>query len=190
MSWAYDLTAEFYDEDMGRNNDGRDIAWYVAQSRAAGARSILELGCGTGRVTLPLAAAGFDVVAVDCSAPMLRELDGKAAAANLSARIRTVAMDMGRWNLATQFDAILCPFSAFTYLVDDEDRSRMLAGVRACLAPGGVLLMDTFVPDRALDALRDGEDVDDYVRPLESGRWHPAVRLARSKRLTPTSARV
>jgi SAM-dependent methyltransferase len=184
MTWAYDLTAAFYDEDMGRNNDGRDIAWYLAQTRACGARSILELGCGTGRVTLPLAAAGIEVVAADISVPMLHELDAKAAAVQLPARIRTLAMDMGRWGIAERFDAILCPFSAFTYLVDDGDRARMLAGVRDCLAPGAPLLLDVFVPDPALDARRDGEPIDDYMRPLNSARWSPAISLARSKRLT------
>jgi len=60
-SWPYDLIADFYDEDMGRNNDGRDVAWYVGQAKRAAAAHrlpVLELGSGTGRITLPLAQAG------------------------------------------------------------------------------------------------------------------------------------
>jgi SAM-dependent methyltransferase len=187
MTWPYDLTAEFYDEDMGRNNDGRDIAWYVGLAITAPGSTILELGSGTGRVTLPLAQAGFTVVAVDCSVPMLRVLADKSAAAQMTQRIAPLAMDMGKWSIATpysaRFAAILCPFSAFTYLVDDDDRTRMLAGVRACLAPGGVLALDTFIPDVRLDALNDGTRIEDYRRALPE-RWRPAVTLARSKRLT------
>jgi SAM-dependent methyltransferase len=183
MIWPYDLTAEFYDEDMGRNNDGRDIAWYVALARAAAPGPILELGCGTGRVTLPLAQTGRSIVAADYSMPMLRVLGQKAAAAHLSERIEPLAMDMGRWSLAGRFAAIFCPFSAFTYLVDDDDRARMLAGVRACLAHGGVFALDVFVPDARLNALNDGARIDDYQRALPE-RWRPATTLTRSKRLT------
>lgn len=187
MTWPYDLTADFYDEDMGRNNDGRDVAWYVSLAKTAPGGTILELGCGTGRVTVPLAQAGLTVVATDCSVPMLCVLADKSATAQMTQRIVPLAMDMGKWSLSMQFSArfaaILCPFSAFTYLVDDDSRSSMLAGARACLAPGGVLALDTFIPDVRFDALKDGTRIEDYQRAL-SERWRPAVTLARSKRLT------
>ncbi len=185
--WPYDLTAEFYDEDMGRNTDGRDIAWYVAEAGQAAANldgPVLELGCGTGRVTLPLAAAGLDVVAVDRSPPMLGVLARKAAAAGLDGRIRLAAFDMGRLGLAQRFAAILCPYSAFGYLVEEEDRARTLARVQDCLAPGGVLLLDMFIPDPALEGVPDGTEIQDYHRTLRPGVWDPAVALVRSKRLT------
>jgi len=69
--WPYDLTAEFYDEDMGRNADSRDGSLVRGgwQARRPPARTGLcwNWACGTGRITLPLAAAGLDVVAIDRS---------------------------------------------------------------------------------------------------------------------------
>jgi len=184
--WPYDLTAEFYDEDMGRNADSRDIPWYVALASAAAAGTggpVLELGCGTGRITLPLAAAGLDVVAIDRSLPMLQVLARKAAAAGLAGRIRSAAQDMSRLGLDQRFAAILCPFSAFGYLLRETDRSRTLADVRRCLASGGVFLLDMFILDPSLDGLKDGTEIEDYCRRMPPGPWAPAVTLTRSKRL-------
>jgi SAM-dependent methyltransferase len=186
-SWPYDVTAEFYDQDMGRNTDGRDVAWYVAeagQAVAALGGSVVELGCGTGRVTLPLAAQGLRVIAMDRSVPMLRVLVRKAVAAGLRRHIQPVAADMSRAGLAPRFAAVLCPYSAFGYLIEVDDRTRMLAGVRDSLVPGGVFLLDMFIPDPALDRVPDGAEIHDYHWALPPGPWAPAVALARSKRLS------
>jgi SAM-dependent methyltransferase len=181
--WPYDLTAEFYDEDMGRNAGSGDIAWYVAGATvAAGRGAVLELGCGTGRVTLPL-AAGLDVVAIDRSPPMLRRLVQKAEALGLAGRIKTAVADMSRLCLDTHFGAILCPYSAFGYLIELEDRDRMLATVRGALSPGGVFLLDMFIPDPALADFPDDVEIQDFRRPLPPGPWSPAITFARSKRL-------
>jgi len=142
------------------------------------------MGCGTGRVTLALAGEGLRVIAMDRSIPMLRVLLRKAVAAGLDRHIRPVAANMSRPGLASRFAAILCPYSAFGYLIEPDERSRMLAGVRDNLAPGGVLLLDMFIPDPALDRMADGAEIHDYHRSLPPGPWAPAVTLVRSKRLT------
>ena len=189
--WPYDLTAEFYDQDMGRNIDGRDVAWYVAEaSRAVAALGgwVAEMGCGTGRVTLPLASAGLHVVALDRSVPMLRELVRKAIAAGYRCHIRPIAATMSRSGISHRFAAILCPYSAFGYLVEKDERAKMLAAARDNLAPGGTLLLDMIIPDPALD--RPPAEIHDYDRALPPGPWAPAVRLVRSKHLTCLSAAV
>jgi SAM-dependent methyltransferase len=183
--WAYDLTAEFYDEDMGRNSDDRDVSWYVSQAvRAAGARPVVELGAGTGRVSLALARAGLTVIAADRSPPMLNVLRRKVLDAGLEARILPLAFDMRRFAIEGDFGAILCPFSAFGYVTDPDERTQLLADVRRRLAPGGVFLLDMFIPDPALADRPDGEDIFDYRRPLPLGAWGEARTLVRSKRLT------
>ena len=181
--WPYDLIAEFYDEDMGRNTDGRDVAWYVAQAGRAVAAlggSVVEMGCGTGRVTLALAAAGLRVIALDRSLPMLRELVRKTIASEFRHLIHPVAANMSRPGLAHRFAAIICPYSAFGYLVEADDRARMLAAVRESLLPDGTLLLDMFIPDPAFE--RAEAEIYDYDRALPPGPWAPATRLVRSKR--------
>jgi SAM-dependent methyltransferase len=183
--WAYDLIAEFYDEDMGLNTDGWDVAWYVAEAGRAVAAlggSVVEMGCGTGRVTLALAAAGLRVVALDRSLPMLRELVRKTVASEFRDLIHPVAANMSRPGLARRFAATLCPYSSFGYLVDPDDRAEMLAAVRDSLAPNGILLLDMFIPDPAFD--RAQGEIYDYDRVLPPGPWAPATRLVRSKRVT------
>ncbi|MGH7053804.1 MAG: methyltransferase domain-containing protein [Stellaceae bacterium] len=185
---SYDRIAEFYDDDMARNADGRDVGYYCEACVAArGGRPghipghisgrILELGCGTGRITLALAGCGLDIVGVDLSLPMLRVLRRKAAGHPRPPLL--AAMDMGRLGFAGPFAAILCPFSALTYLIDEGERARALAAIRAALAPQAPFLLDVFIPDPRVEA-RVGEEIFDYRRRLADGTW-----LERRKRLVP-----
>jgi SAM-dependent methyltransferase len=181
--WPYDLIAEFYDEDMGRNTDGRDVSWYVTEAGRAVAAlggSVVEMGCGTGRVTLAVAAAGLRVVALDRSLPMLRELARKTVGSEFRHLIHPVAANMSRPGLTHRFAAVICPYSAFGYLVEADDRARMLAAVRESLLPDGTLLLDMFIPDPAFE--RAEAEIYDYDRALPPGPWAPATRLVRSKR--------
>jgi ubiquinone/menaquinone biosynthesis C-methylase UbiE len=175
---AYDAIAEFYDHDMGRNADGRDVIWYREFCRAATAGrggTVLELGCGTGRITLALAEARIAAVGIDLSVPMLQVLQRKAAAQQAARpglpRPLVLAMDMARPALAGRFAAVLCPFSAFTYLLEDSDRRAVLDFVRQILAPGGRFAMDAFLPDSALEDRAEQGEVFDYRRQLPDGGW-------------------
>lgn len=168
---SYDLIAEFYDEDMGRSNPGRDVLFYLDRAaRVSG--PILELGCGTGRITLPLVSHGCCVDALDASMPMLRELERKAERQlNMDERQRLALhwMDMRDLKLERKFALILCPFSAFTYLVEEEDQSRTLRQIFDHLESDGVFILDTFVPHYEDLVLPDDHVYFDYRRPLEGG---------------------
>jgi SAM-dependent methyltransferase len=184
--WPYDAVAEFYDDDMGRNAGGQDIAWYREACLAAYARragQVLELGCGTGRITLGLAEAGLPVVGIDRSLPMLQVLRRKLATRPAKAQPIPppflAVMDMGFPAFAGEFAVILCPFSAFTYLIEERARSAVLDFVCNALMPGGRFLLDVFVPDRRIEELADGTEIFDYRRPRGDGGW-----LERHKSIT------
>jgi predicted RNA methylase len=87
-----------------------DVQWYCEKARQAGG-PVLELGAGTGRVTLPMAAAGASVHALDASGEMLARLRSKLAAQpqEVQARVTVVQGDMRTFELAERFALIVCP---------------------------------------------------------------------------------
>src|SRR5437763_15825232 len=70
---GWDEYAPFYDWENARTLGRRDVPFWTRVARQARGR-VLELGCGTGRVSLPLARAGVDLVGIDRSAPMLARM--------------------------------------------------------------------------------------------------------------------
>jgi SAM-dependent methyltransferase len=173
MPGTYDDIARFYDVDMARNMPFDDVAFYADLCARHGGR-VLELGCGNGRILLPLLQRGIDAVGVDASAGMLGELRRKAAARGLQAPV--ARMDVTRLALRGGFGVILCPYSLVTYITEDADLARLLAAVHRLLAPGGVFVVDAFVP-KAVVAQQEFQP--DYRRPFG------AFTLARSKRIRP-----
>ncbi len=171
---SYEAIAGLYDLDMAANNSGRDIEFYCELARRA-CGPVLELGCGTGRISLALAGAGTTVVGLDNSVGMLRHFRFKrrASRGDVRRRTRLVHADMRDFDLGQQFALIICPFSAFTYLVTDEDVQRCLGCVRRHLLPRGLFALDVFVP--AIPP--DGSLVHDYRRE-QPGFWSE-----RSKRI-------
>jgi SAM-dependent methyltransferase len=168
---SYNQIAEIYDDDMGRNVPGEDITFYVQQCSFAQA-PILELGCGTGRITLPLVKSGLEVVGIDISLPMLQQLQRKATK-QLSTveqmRLHYCQMDMSACAFNAHFAFILCPYSAFTYLVDQSSQAKTLANIRSHLVPNGLFILDVFVPNQRIMMLPDDYIFHDYQRTLADG---------------------
>ncbi|MDQ2948696.1 MAG: class I SAM-dependent methyltransferase, partial [Acidobacteriota bacterium] len=174
---SYDAIARIYDEDMGRNAGPDDVNFYVAQCRAA-AGPVLELGCGTGRITLPLVQSGRSVAGIDSSQAMLERLSTKAKelSAPQQARLSWTLARMESFSFENRFARIICPYSAFTYLVEASDRRQALDNVRRHLEPGGTFVLDVFVPDPQIAGVSDGHVFRDYERVLADG-----TRLERTK---------
>jgi SAM-dependent methyltransferase len=172
---SYDRIAHLYDVDMARNMAFDDVGFYVRVSSECG-RSVLEMGCGSGRVLLALQSAGLVAVGIDASEGMLRQLAAAAAARGLP--LRACRMDVRRLAFGTCFDTVLCPYSLITYMVRDGDAARLIEQCRSVLAPGGAIIVDAFVPRPIA-----GTDtfVRDYARPYRDGM------LIRSKRVTALS---
>jgi SAM-dependent methyltransferase len=125
-----------------------DIAFYVELARRSRG-SVLELGAGTGRITLALLRAGVSVTAVDHSAAMLaraRERLARLPAAQ-RARAELVKADLRELRLRKRFDLVIAPFNLFMHLYTRDDVERGLHSVRTHLRPDARFAMDVLMPD-------------------------------------------
>jgi SAM-dependent methyltransferase len=131
----YDRVADVYDLYV---TSDLDVGFYVEEATKARGK-VLELMCGTGRVSVPLLEAGVDLTCVDVSAGMLARLEERLHARNLNARV--VRADIRHLDLGEEeFELALVPFHSFSELVSPRDRELALRAVFGCLKEGGRLL--------------------------------------------------
>jgi SAM-dependent methyltransferase len=133
--------AAYYDAVAG--GDRGDIAFYRERALAADG-PVLELACGTGRVTLPLCRAGVDVDGIDLSADALAVLREKAADEGVDPAVWRA--NMTEFAVDRQYALVICPFNAFQHLLTVEDQLDALERVHNALAPDGAFVFDVFVP--------------------------------------------
>jgi SAM-dependent methyltransferase len=109
---------------------------------------VLELGCGTGRILLPIARDGCSVVGVDSSREMLERCRAKLATepAGVQSRVTLQQLDIHDFNLGALFQLIIAPFRVVQHLTIADDQLRFLAAVSRHLAPGGRFAFDVFNP--------------------------------------------
>ncbi|MAF52417.1 MAG: class I SAM-dependent methyltransferase [SAR202 cluster bacterium] len=145
LSDVYADYSRFYDLYVGDRTD--DIPLYLEYA-ASSTTPVLEIGAGTGRLTLPTASAGHQVVAVDISPSMLEILDARLAEQPevTRRRVRVVHVDMLELDLGETFDFVLVPFFTFNYLLTSEAQNAALDRLSAHLSDSGRLVLDLFVP--------------------------------------------
>ncbi|PYE53497.1 class I SAM-dependent methyltransferase [Deinococcus yavapaiensis] len=138
----YGPLAALYDLQYATYRD--DLHFYARLARDVGGR-VLELGAGSGRVTVHLARAGVDATGLELSADMLRYARARARDADVSPRF--VEGDMRDFDLGESFDLVIAPFNAFMHLYSTGDQLAALRAVRRHLAPRGRLAFDVYVPN-------------------------------------------
>ncbi|MFH1788417.1 MAG: class I SAM-dependent methyltransferase [Candidatus Altiarchaeota archaeon] len=121
-----------------------DRRFYV--NEALKARSVLELTCGTGRITLAIAEKGVKVTGLDVSCEMLSKAMEKAARKGLDST-RFIKGDMRSFNLGEKFDLVIIPYNAFLHLITIADQKKALNNIGKHMTPKGRLIFDVFVPD-------------------------------------------
>jgi SAM-dependent methyltransferase len=136
--------AEFYDLEFAARD--AEIPFFRRHaSRAAG--PVLEIACGTGRLTLPIARDGVDITGLDVSRPMLEQARRKSAAANLP--VAWVEQDCRELHLERTFALIFSATNAMQHLLDFASVGAFLRSAARALQPGGQLIIDVFNPDVA-----------------------------------------
>jgi SAM-dependent methyltransferase len=127
-----------------------DIAFWRRHAARLGG-PVLDLGCATGRVAIPLARDGHEVWALDRSPAMLaelrRRLGGEDAA--VAARVHPVEGELARIGLAGRFRLVLVAMNTLQVLTDPGERRAAFRAMRDALAPGGELIFDVALPDVA-----------------------------------------
>jgi SAM-dependent methyltransferase len=143
---GWDAYAPFYDWENARTLGRRDVPfWRRVAAEARG--PVLELGCGTGRVSVPLAKAGIDLVGIDRSAPMLDRLRTASARAGALGHVTAVRGDIRALPFGPgAFSMVLAPYGILQSLLADRDLVATLAAVARVLVPGGRFGID-LVPD-------------------------------------------
>jgi|SRR5579859_802233 len=142
----YDSLEEFRDpETYDLEDEGYDADYHLTEqwARSLGG-PLLDLGCGTGRMALRMAALGYQVTGVDITPEMIARARQKAAAQALS--IEWVVADARTFQLQQQFPFIYMLENVFQFFLMRADQEAMLARVREHLLPAGCFLFETRNP--------------------------------------------
>jgi SAM-dependent methyltransferase len=139
----YERIAEWYDAEHDGFED--DLQFYRDLAAGAGP-TILEVGCGSGRVTLALARMGRTITGVDSSAAMLARCQARLAAEPpaVTSRVRLVHADIRALDASVpaSFALAIVPLNTFSHFATPPDRLAALAAIRERVVPGGLLALD------------------------------------------------
>ena len=192
---GWDEYAPFYDWENARTLGRRDVPFWRNLALQAGGR-VLELGCGTGRIALPLARAGVPLVGIDRSDAMLKRALTRVRRGKLQAQVRLIRGDIRRLPFATParrtrrqaappFAMVMAPYGLLQSLLRERDLTATLEEVHRVLSPGGTFGLE-LVADlpswreyRKRVSLKGwrGRRGGSHVTLVETVRQDPARRL-------------
>ncbi len=141
--------AEFYDILHAGLSDVDAYVRYAKQFGAPHRIRILELGCGTGRILVPLAHAGFRATGIDISDDMLGRCEIRLGyeEAAVRERTRTVKADVRDFDLGEEYDLVIAPCNMLAHFVQTQDLMSVLWRAKAHLKDSGTFMLDLSVPN-------------------------------------------
>ena len=175
------FVAQLYDQFVPYR-ERPDLDFFVQEAVQSGG-PVLEIGCGTGRVTLPTAQAGLTITGLDVSTHMLdvcrQALKGESPA--VQERVSLFEGDMRDFDLGEDFALVTSPFRPFQHLLTVEDQLSCLDCVRRHLVPGGIFILDIFNP--SLSSLT-ADNLDQEVDEESPFTTPEGIQVRRSHKVT------
>ena len=183
---GWDAYAPFYDWENARTLGRRDVPFWRTLGLASRGL-VLELGCGTGRVTMPLGRAGVQLVGIDRSDRMLALARRRVARARLGGHVGLVRGDIRALPFpASAFATVMAPYGVLQSLLRERDLAAALAAVHRVLGRGGAFGVELVADLPAWDEYRKRLSLKGWRR--RRGGTHvtlvEAVRQDRVRRLT------
>lgn len=171
MSSPYDAIAELY--DPWSVSVVEDVGFYLEEARRSGG-PVVELGVGTGRIAVPIAADGIRVIGVDSSRRMLDVCARRAALAGVDVDLRVG--DLRDPPVRERVPLVICPFRSLLHMHTDGDRRKVLAAARRMLQPLGRFVFDVFTPGADDIALTHDRWLEREPGIFELARWDETAR--------------
>ncbi|HEY32171.1 MAG TPA: class I SAM-dependent methyltransferase [Dehalococcoidia bacterium] len=142
----WEFVAEYYDAAYQTARQ-KDVDFFVGYSQHTGGRT-LELGCGTGRVLIPTAAAGCEITGLDISSYMLNICREKLSQQpeKVQGRVKLVQGNMTDFDTGEIYSLVTTPFRPFQHLTTVDEQKACLNCTNRHLTPGGLLILDLFHP--------------------------------------------
>jgi len=163
----YGKIARFY--DPWSRSVTEDVGFYVDRAVASGG-PVVELAVGTGRIAVPIAEAGINVIGVDSSPEMLAVARAAAESAGVSDRLDLRVGDLREPPVPERVLLAICPFRSLLHMEAEDQKLRALTSARELLVPGGSYVFDVFEPSR-----EDIEETHDRWLEREPGIFERAV---------------
>jgi len=165
---VYDDIARLY--DPWSRSVIEDVGFYVDEALAAGG-TVVELCVGTGRIAIPIAAAGIQVIGIDTSQGMLDVAAEQAEAAGVSTLVDLRFGDMRDPPVDGTFPLVICPFRSMLHMESDEDRRAVLRAIRKLLGNDGRFVFDVFTPSAEDIAETNGTWLEREPGIFERADW-------------------
>ncbi|HUG65565.1 MAG TPA: class I SAM-dependent methyltransferase [Gaiellaceae bacterium] len=169
----YDRIAGIY--DPWSRSVTEDVAFYVEQALASGG-PVVELAVGTGRIAVPIAAAGIRVIGVDSSPGMLAVAREAADEAGVSDLVDLRVGDLREPPVSDRVPLVICPFRSLLHMETEDEKLRALRAARDLLADDGRFVFDVFAPSREDIAETDGLWLEREPGIFERADWDESTR--------------
>ena len=165
MNCKYKVGDLIYDANVydGMNNDLTDLKFYKKWLPKKKEARILELCCGTGRLTLPIAKDGYKISGVDITSSMLDQANAKALEAGLT--IDFIKADIRTLDLPEKYDLIFIPFNSIHHLYQNDDLFQVFNVVKSHLKENGLFLLDCYNPNiqYIIEGEKEQKEIAEYI---------------------------